>query len=169
MQRSYFIYLHHRRRLLRLVLQGIRLLLDLLQAQASLHLFIHSLLDHILDNLHRLVLERSWNLQLAVLTMEEEQLGDVQPRHQAVLLRSGDGEDGTTHVHELLQRQVLPLAQMLMGGTSEVEHLVQLLVRQMPFLALLIVAVTRARLILQLRQVLKEVYHHLVKALLTRF
>ena len=144
MLRSCFIYLHHRQLLLRLVLQGIRLLRYFRQKEASLHLFLHSLLDHILDNIHRLAMERQRYLQLVVMPMEEEQLGDVRPRHKAFPFRSGNGEDGTTHVHELLQRQVLPLAQMLMGGTSEVEHLVQLLASQMPFLALLIVAVTRA-------------------------
>ena len=144
MLRSYFIYLLHRQLLLRLVLQGIRLLRDFRQKEAFLHLFLHSLLNHILDNIHRLAMEWQWYLQLVVMPLEEEQLGDVRPRHHAVLLRSGDGEDGTTHVHKLLQRQVLPLAQMLMGSTSEVEHLVQLLASQIPFLALLIVAVTRA-------------------------
>lgn len=58
---------------------------------------------------------------------------------------------------------------MLMGGTSEVEHLVQLLASQMPFLALLIVTVTWARLVLHLLHVLKELIRHLAKALLTRF
>ena len=56
-----------------------------------------------------------------------------------------------------------------MGGTSEVEHLVQLLASQMPFLALLIVTVTWARLALHLLHVLKELIRHLAKALLTRF
>lgn len=144
MLRSYFIYLLHRQLLLRLVLQGIRLLRDFRHKETSLHLFLHSLLNHILDNIHRLAMEWQRYLQLVVMPLEEEQLGDVRPRYHAVLLRSGDGEDGTTHVHKLLQRQVLPLAQMLMGSTSEVEHLVQLLASQMPFLALLIVAVTRA-------------------------
>lgn len=144
MLRSCFIYLHHRQLLLRLVLQGIRLLLEVCHKEAFLHLFLHSLLDHILDNIHRLAMERQRYLQLVVMPMEEEQLGDVRPRHKAFPFRSGDGEDGTTHVHELLQRQVLTLAQMLMSGTSEVEHLVQLLASQMPFLALLIVAITRA-------------------------
>lgn len=144
MLRSYFMYLHHRQLLLRLVLQGIRILRDFRHKETSLHLFLHSLLNHILDNIHRLAMEWQRYLQLVVMPLEEEQLADVRPRHHAVLLRSGDGEDGTTHVHELLQRQVLPLAQMLMGSTSEVEHLVQLLASQMPFLALLIVAVTRA-------------------------
>lgn len=169
MLRSCFIYLHHRQLLLRLVLQGIRLLLEVRQKEASLHLFLHLLLDDILDNIHRLALERQRYLQLVVMPLEEEQLGDVRPRHQAVPFRTSDWEDGTTHVHELLQRQVRPLAQMLMGGTSEVEHLVQLLASQMPFLALLIVTVTWARLVLHLLHVLKELIRHLAKALLTRF
>ena len=57
MLRSCFIYLLHRQLLLRLVLQGIRLLRYFRQKEAFLHLFLHSLLNHILDNIHRL----GWN------------------------------------------------------------------------------------------------------------